>query len=96
MNSAASDPALIGIDWGTSSLRAFLIGTKGEVVPCCLAGVPFFGNLLEQPFHEIWNGDTYQTYRRHVFTDSPHGPCRNCYLIYPNLEGIEEEGYLKY
>ena len=32
MNSAASDPALIGIDWGTSSLRAFLIGTKGEVL----------------------------------------------------------------
>ena len=32
MNSAASDPALIGIDWGTSSLRAFLIGAGGEVL----------------------------------------------------------------
>ena len=32
MNSAASEPALIGIDWGTSSLRAFLIGAKGEVL----------------------------------------------------------------
>ena len=32
MNSAASDPALIGIDWGTSSLRTFLIGASGEVL----------------------------------------------------------------
>lgn len=32
MNSAASEPVLIGIDWGTSSLRAFLIGAGGEVL----------------------------------------------------------------
>ena len=32
MNSAASEPALIGIDWGTSSLRAFLISGEGEIL----------------------------------------------------------------
>jgi len=32
MSSGASEPALIGIDWGTSSLRAFLIGAGGEVL----------------------------------------------------------------
>ncbi|MEQ8306114.1 MAG: 2-dehydro-3-deoxygalactonokinase [Hoeflea sp.] len=32
MNSAASEAALIGVDWGTSSLRAFLIGGTGEVI----------------------------------------------------------------
>lgn len=32
MNSVASSPALIGVDWGTSSFRAFLIGAKGEVI----------------------------------------------------------------
>lgn len=32
MNSAASDPALIGLDWGTTSLRAFLIGAQGDVL----------------------------------------------------------------
>jgi len=32
MNLAVSKPALIGIDWGTSSLRAFLIGAGGEVL----------------------------------------------------------------
>ncbi|MDJ1017055.1 MAG: 2-dehydro-3-deoxygalactonokinase [Paracoccaceae bacterium] len=32
MNSDGSEPALIGIDWGTSSLRAFLIGRDGAVL----------------------------------------------------------------
>jgi 2-dehydro-3-deoxygalactonokinase len=32
MNSVESEPALIGIDWGTSSLRAFLISAGGEVL----------------------------------------------------------------
>jgi len=32
VNSAASEPVLIGIDWGTSSLRAFLIGGDGQVM----------------------------------------------------------------
>jgi len=32
MNSVGSDPALIGVDWGTTSLRAFLIDTDGQVM----------------------------------------------------------------
>lgn len=32
MNSGASDPVLVGIDWGTSSLRAFLIDGQGRVL----------------------------------------------------------------
>ena len=32
MSLDASEPVLIGIDWGTSSLRAFLIGANGEVL----------------------------------------------------------------
>ena len=32
MNLVASNPVLIGIDWGTSSLLAFLIGAGGEVL----------------------------------------------------------------
>ncbi|AXT36276.1 2-dehydro-3-deoxygalactonokinase [Phaeobacter sp. LSS9] len=32
MNSVASEPALIGVDWGTSSLRAFLISADGDVI----------------------------------------------------------------
>lgn len=58
MNSVASEPALIGIDWGTSSLRAFLIGAKGEVLKrvssaegiMCVKNRDFemvFGKLME-------------------------------------------------
>ena len=32
MNSVASKPALIGVDWGTSSFRAYLIGSDGAVL----------------------------------------------------------------
>ena len=32
MNSAGSEPALIGLDWGTSSFRAYLIGADGGVI----------------------------------------------------------------
>ena len=38
MSSAASKPALIGMDWGTSSLRAFLIGAQGEVLDSVATG----------------------------------------------------------
>ncbi|MFK7862077.1 MAG: 2-dehydro-3-deoxygalactonokinase [Granulosicoccus sp.] len=32
MNLVASDPVLIGVDWGTSSLRAYLISAQGDVL----------------------------------------------------------------
>jgi len=32
MSSAASEPVLIGLDWGTSSARAYLIGGHGDVL----------------------------------------------------------------
>jgi MoaA/NifB/PqqE/SkfB family radical SAM enzyme len=69
------------------------IAPFGEVVPCCLAGMPNFGTLQQQSFFEIWNGATYQDYRRHVFTERPLGKCRTCYLIYPNAELAGAEGF---
>jgi len=30
MNADTSEAALVGIDWGTSTLRAYLISAKGE------------------------------------------------------------------
>ena len=65
----------------------------GEVVPCCLAGMPNFGSLREGRFWDVWNGRTYQDYRRHVFTERPLGKCRTCYLIYPNAELAGAEGF---
>jgi MoaA/NifB/PqqE/SkfB family radical SAM enzyme len=72
------------------------IGVNGEVVPCCLAGIESFGSMMDGGFWPVWNGDTYQTYRKHVYTDSPHGPCKSCYLIYPSPDQNLTEGYAKY
>jgi radical SAM protein with 4Fe4S-binding SPASM domain len=69
---------------------------EGNIVPCCLAGIPHFGNMMDAGFRAVWNNDTYQTYRSKVFTDEPYGPCKTCYLIYPNPELAGAEGYEKF
>ncbi len=73
--------------------RRAYIAPYGDVVPCCVAGMPAFGNMLKNPFWDIWNSSTYQDYRKHVFTERPLGKCRSCYLIYPNAELAGEEGF---
>jgi MoaA/NifB/PqqE/SkfB family radical SAM enzyme len=69
------------------------IAPFGDIVPCCLAGMPAFGNMQQTPFFDIWNGDTYRQYRQHVFTSRPLGKCRTCYLIYPNAELAGTSGF---
>lgn len=65
----------------------------GDVVPCCLAGMPHFGHMRDKSFFDVWNSQTYQDYRKHVFTDRPLGKCKSCYLIYPNAELAGAEGF---
>jgi len=65
----------------------------GDVVPCCLAGMPHFGHMRDKSFYDVWNSQTYQDYRKHVFTDRPLGKCKSCYLIYPNAELAGTEGF---
>lgn len=52
MNSAASEPALIGVDWGTSSLRAFLIAADGEVIDS-VASSEGIMQIDDQSFEEV-------------------------------------------
>ncbi len=49
MNLAASEPVLIGVDWGTTSLRAFLIGTVGQV----LDGTSSYEGIMQVPNQEF-------------------------------------------
>jgi MoaA/NifB/PqqE/SkfB family radical SAM enzyme len=72
------------------------IGVNGEVVPCCLAGIPHFGSMMDTPFPDIWNGETYRTYRAHVYTDKPYGPCASCYLIYQTPDMTGAAGFEKF
>ena len=69
---------------------------EGNIVPCCLAGIPHFGNMMDAGFRAVWNNETYRTYRSKVFTEEPYGPCKTCYLIYPNPELAGAEGYEKF
>lgn len=56
------------------------IAVDGSVVPCCSIGDPrrlSFGNLLQQPFTEIWNSPAYRAFRR-GFDRSCPDVCRGC------------------
>jgi radical SAM protein with 4Fe4S-binding SPASM domain len=56
--------------------------SDGTVVPCCLDidGRMPLGNVTEQPFHEIWQGNTYRRLRLQMLTgDLPSGSiCDGC------------------
>lgn len=66
--------------WTTAYITA-----NGNALPCCIA--PFattdyeslkLGNLFEQPFSEIWNGERYQRWRVDLLSDTPHKACAGC------------------
>lgn len=54
---------------------------NGLVVPCCrdACGEHIMGNLLEQNFDEIWNGEPYRTFRRTIREQQHQLPlCKLC------------------
>lgn len=66
-------------DWLCSEPWATVYVTvAGEVRTCCLNDVSF-GNLFEQTFAEVWNGDAFRRFRRQhrVASEIPSG-CDSC------------------
>lgn len=58
------------------------VAANGDVVPCCIladAEVARMGNLFEQPFSQIWNGESYRELRRRIRDHDLPDYCRNCY-----------------
>lgn len=55
----------------------FMMSQNGVVATCCRARESM-GNLNQQSFQEIWNGDLYRTYRRTINTFRPPEACRSC------------------
>ena len=52
----------------------------GSVVPCCLwEGKTDFGNINEQPIMDIWNSETYKSFRKSLL-NNPEDHCRYCHL----------------
>jgi radical SAM protein with 4Fe4S-binding SPASM domain len=66
--------------WTTAYVTA-----NGNCLPCCIS--PFattdydslkMGNLFEQPFDEIWNGERYRAWRAALMSEVPPLTCRGC------------------
>ena len=55
----------------------FMVMQSGAVYTCC-RGKEIMGNLLEQSFDEIWNGEKYRAYRRSINSFRPPNACRSC------------------
>ncbi len=64
---------------------AAYVTANGNCLPCCIS--PFatddydsliLGNLLEQPFNEIWNKPVYQAFRTRLMSRHSHKVCASC------------------
>ena len=54
----------------------------GAVFPCCRGPEELeMGNLLEQSFDDIWNGEKYQEFRRQMFTGEYAKVCSDCLVL---------------
>jgi radical SAM protein with 4Fe4S-binding SPASM domain len=65
---------------------SFIIGSNGDVVACCrdLEHQTVLGNLFQQEFDEIWNGEKYRALRRDLVAKDPgkQAACANCDMPY--------------
>lgn len=52
----------------------------GKVRPCCFTD-EIMGDLKEQSFKEIWNGEPYQRLRKTVNTKNPPFECSRCHFV---------------
>ncbi len=64
--------------------QAGFISTDGRMVPCCLLADPEiinFGNVLNTPFKEIWNGEKMKNLRKSLKEKKFRDYCRDCYTL---------------
>lgn len=58
--------------------KVFFVEANGNARPCCLISKPM-GNINEQTFEEIWNGELYQELRRTFIEQKDFWPeCVGC------------------
>ena len=53
------------------------IAHNGDVHPCCVSP-RVLGNLKEQTFEEIWNGERYRIFRRNLKSCNTNEECKRC------------------
>lgn len=58
------------------------ITPNGKVYPCCRGPEELeMGNVLENSFEEVWNGDRYQEFRRRMFAGEYPDVCSTCLVL---------------
>ena len=58
------------------------ITPDGKVYPCCRGPEELeMGNVLEESFEDIWNGERYQEFRRQMFQGEYPEVCASCIVL---------------
>lgn len=77
--SSASTNNLAGGNYCLYPENGVYILPNGDVAPCCGEQKIIFGNLQNQSFSEIWNGEKYAKLRQTYRGDKPFVPkCKGC------------------
>jgi MoaA/NifB/PqqE/SkfB family radical SAM enzyme len=74
----AAAPKSCDLPW-----RSAYFTCDGRVMPCSMIGLPErlnFGNVWEQGFLSIWNGEGYRRFRNQLGSGDPPAVCRTCSL----------------
>ena len=59
----------------------------GDVFPCCRGPESLrMGNIKDEPFEEIWNGEKFQSFRKKMFEGKYPAVCASCYVLVGNPE----------
>ncbi len=64
------------------SFRRATIAPNGELINC-LTVRKSFGNILEEPFNEVWNSETANRFRKQLFENNLTPLCENCPFMRP-------------
>jgi len=74
--------------------KQVFIRSDGSVKVCMLHD-EVIGNLYEQDFYDIWNGERYKEFRGTVNTPNAIGLCANC-PEYDSMDIMDEKAYLQF
>ena len=90
-------PVMKGRHCLATPMESVYFSYEGRVAPCCHFGhhvsryfegnfYPpsslFFGDIREQSFLDVWQDDSFQTFRQGFITQDFPEACQTCYLLY--------------
>ena len=68
--------------WCQMAMNYLKVTPDGRVYPCCRGPEELeMGNVLEQPFEAIWNGERYREFRRRMFAGEYPAVCATCVVL---------------